>query len=346
VGYMTSAETASTVWFSYKMDRPYLLEGPAGAGKTQLAVSISKVTGMKIVRLQCYPGIGADQAIGRYNLSLQQLFVLVNKDREIDFDQIRKQIMTRKFFITGPLLDAIEAKEKCILLIDEVDKVPHEFEAMLLELLSVWELSSPGLGTIQATTVPLTFLTSNNERILADPLRRRCLFTEIKHPTALLEAKIVAFKTSSLPVESHLFIAGFAQSLRTYPMKKHPSISEMSDIATAMQLMGLTVILPEHQEIFLPLLAKRPEDTKMLRLDSKFAAIVTQANDFVLQVKRKLAVKYGVLGAEILQITPEDLRLASCRPQIEAIEITQFPEEEMKQIEAESAAARAAKKGR
>ncbi len=118
-------------------------EGPAGAGKTQLALSVSTITGMRIIRLQCFPGITSDKAIGRYDESLRQLYVLRVKDSQISFGEIAKEIMSRKFFITGPLLESIESREKCILLIDEIDKVPHEFEAMLLELLSGWTLSYP-----------------------------------------------------------------------------------------------------------------------------------------------------------------------------------------------------------
>jgi MoxR-like ATPase len=339
VGYMTNLETAYTLWHAYHLDLPIIQEGPAGAGKTQLALSVSKITCMRIIRLQCYPGITADMAIGRYNESLRQLYVLVMKDREIDFDKISREIMLRKFFITGPLLESIESPEKCILLIDEVDKVPHEFEAMLLELLSVWELSSPGLGTIVANTRPLTFLTSNNERDLADPLLRRSEYIEVKHPTALLEAQIVAYKTKSLPIETHLFIAGLAQALRLYPMKKHPSISEMSNIASAMQLSGLTTILPEHREIMLPLLAKRKKDIAALRMRDQFANLVMQANDYVYQVKLKLAVKKGILGSESLCLDGEAIRKsAEIRRALDELKINEFPEEEMKRIEEDNAA--------
>jgi len=341
VGYKTNPETAYTLWFCYHMDLPIIQEGPAGAGKTQLAVSVSQITGMRIVRLQCYPGITADMAIGRYNESLQHLYVLVMKDRQVDFDAISKEIMLRKFFITGPLLESIESPEKCILLIDEIDKVPHEFEAMLLEVLSVWELSSPGLGTIAATTRPLTFLTSNNERDLADPILRRSAYKEIKHPTALLEAQIVAYKTKSLPIETHLFIAGLAQALRLYPMQKHPSISEMSNIARAMELMGVTTILPEHRDIMLPLIAKRKKDIDKLCQRGSFSNLVMQANDYVYQVKLKLAVKHGILRPEALRLTGEEIRKsAGIRQKLDEMTINGFPEEEMKQIEADNEAKR------
>jgi MoxR-like ATPase len=222
------------------------------------------------------------------------------------------------------------------LLIDEVDKVPHEFEAMLLEVLSVWELSSPGLGTIKATTRPLTVLTSNAERDLADPLRRRSVYMMVKHPTPMLEAKIVALKSKSLPVETHVFIAGLAQTLRAFPLRKHPSISEMSDIASAMQLLNRTRILPQDREIILPLIAKRAEDIDYLRLRDKFSAIVMQANDFVSKVKLKLAIKQGRIGRDALQLKVEIIRAsAEIQQLLRTVEIAEFPDGEMLELEAE-----------
>lgn len=341
VGYMTDVETAYTLWLNYHLDLPMVQGGPAGAGKTQLALSVSTITGMRIIRLQCFLGITSDKAIGRYDESLRQLYVLRVKDSEVSFDEIAKEVMSRKFFITGPLLESIESPKKCILLIDEIDKVPHEFEAMLLELLSGWTLSYPGGGTIEATTRPLTFLTSNNERDLGDPLLRRSSYKEVKHPTALLEAQIVAYKTSSLPTETHLFIAGLAQALRLYPMRKHPSISEMSNIASAMALCGWTTLLPEHREIILPLLAKRPKDLSTLRMRNQFESLIMQANDYVYQVKLKLAVKNGILGTEALRLDGEDIRKSlHIKRALDNMKIEQFPENEMKQIEEENRAAK------
>ncbi len=350
VGYMTGPSTAFTVWNAYKQNLPIIQEGPAGAGKTQLALSISKVTGMRIVRLQCYPGITDDKAIGHYNESLRQIFSQILNSQNLSLEEINAKISSREFFITGPLLESIESEDPVILLIDEVDKVPHEFEAMLLELLSVWELSAPGLGTIQAKSIPLTFLTSNAERDLADPLRRRSAYIEVQHPTPELEAQIVAYKTPNLPVETHLFIAGLAMSLRSYPMKKHPSISEMSNIASAMELMGLRTILPEHQEVILPLLAKRKEDIKQLRLRDKFSSIVSQANDYVLHIKLKVAEERGLVGPDLLQYGVENivekLKLdEEAMHVVESIEFQTFPDREIRQIEAEKADYEERKKG-
>jgi hypothetical protein len=219
-------------------------------------------------------------------------------------------------------------------------------------LLSVWELSAPGLGTIRAKSIPLTFLTSNAERDIADPLRRRSFYIEVRHPTPELEARIVAYKTPSLPIETHVFIAGMAQALRVYTMKKPPSISEMCDIAVAMELMHLKTIMPtpEQREIFLPLLAKRKDDIGKLRLGGAFADIVNQANYFVLHVKLKIAEERGEVSEEVLD-TPVDKIVDRLRTseedlkRVEAISFTSFPDREIKLIEAEKASFEASKKG-
>ena len=171
VGYITNSVTAHTIFYASTLKRPILQEGPAGAGKTELAVALSRASGMPLIRLQCYDGITDKQAIGDYNRAMQELYVLMNKHANRNWREVREEIMSREFYMSGPLLQAIEAPRRAILLIDEVDKIPHAFEALLLELLSVWQLSIPGLGTISATTIPFTILTSNAEREIGDPLR-------------------------------------------------------------------------------------------------------------------------------------------------------------------------------
>jgi MoxR-like ATPase len=146
--------------------------------------------------------------------------------------------------MAGPLLEAIEQEKRCVLLIDEIDKVDYAFEAMLLELLSVWTLSIPKLGTVRATSVPHVFLTSNQERRLGDPLRRRSFYLVVEHPNAEREAAIVAERTPKASVATHRFIAGLAKSLRAYTLEKPPSISEMNDVAMAMELLRIDRILP------------------------------------------------------------------------------------------------------
>jgi len=276
VGYFTDQKTATTVYLAGKLHRPIMLEGPAGAGKTELASSVSRAYGVPILRLQCYQGINEEKAIGQYDKSLQELYVLLmsKSDQTPHWAEIKREVISRAYFMAGPLLEAIEQEQRCVLLIDEIDKVDYAFEAMLLELLSVWALSIPKMGTVQATSIPYVFLTSNQERRLGDPLRRRSFYLVVEHPTAEREAAIVAKRTQGASEKTHRFIAGLAKSLRAYTMEKPPSISEMNDVALAMQLLGIEQITPEHKDIMLPLIAKTEGDRKRLLMKQAFESIV------------------------------------------------------------------------
>jgi MoxR-like ATPase len=282
VGYFTDQKTATTVYLAGKLHRPIMLEGPAGAGKTELATSVSRAYGVPILRLQCYQGINEERAIGQYDKSLQELYVLLMSKSNFtpDWAEIKREVTSRAYFMAGPLLEAIEQDQCCVLLIDEIDKVDHAFEAMLLELLSVWALSIPRMGTVQATSIPYVFLTSNQERRLGDPLRRRSFYLVVDHPTAEREAAIVATRTPNASEKTHRFIAGLAKSLRAYTMEKPPSISEMNDVALAMQLLGIEQIGPEHKDIMLPLIAKTEGDRKRLLMKQAFESIVRIAGRY------------------------------------------------------------------
>jgi MoxR-like ATPase len=276
VGYFTDQKTATTVYLAGKLHRPIMLEGPAGAGKTELAASVSRAYKVPLLRLQCYQGINEEKAIGQYDKSLQELYVLLmsKSDHTPDWTEIKREVTSRSYFLAGPLLEAIEQNQRCVLLIDEIDKVDYAFEAMLLELLSVWTISIPKMGTVHATSIPHVFLTSNQERRLGDPLRRRSLYLVVEHPTAEREAAIVAKRTPKASEKTHRFIAGLAKSLRAYTMEKPPSISEMNDVALAMQLLEIEQIGPEHKDIVLPLIAKTEGDRKRLLMKQAFESIV------------------------------------------------------------------------
>ena len=278
-GYITDIKVATAVFLAGSIHRPILLEGPAGAGKTELAQSVARACVVPLLRLQCYQGIDDEKAIGQYDRSLQELYVLLmsRSSQTPDWAQIKREITSRAYFMAGPLLEAIEQEDSCVLLIDEIDKVDYAFEAMLLELLSVWTLSIPRMGTIRATSIPLVFLTSNQERRLGDPLRRRCFYLVVEHPNAEREAAIVARRTPHVDAATHRFIAGLARSLRAYTLEKPPSISEMNDLAMAMELLGIDQILPAHKEIMLPLIAKTEGDRKRLLMKEAFESIVRMA---------------------------------------------------------------------
>ena len=271
-----------TVYLAAHMDKPLLIEGPAGTGKTELAYVLAKVAGTCVERLQCYEGIDADKAIGTFDVSLQRLFLESQpKSLNQDWAQVRKSLHTLDFFNQGPLLRALLYEERpCVLLIDELDKVDQGFEALLLEMLSVWQLSIPKLGTIKACSIPFVILTSNEERRLGDPLRRRCLYLRFDHPTPRREREILSLRTGGRHSELQAQIAGLAMALRGWSLEKPPSVSEMLDLARALKLLGATAITPELRDVLLPVLAKTESDRQRLLLKEGWESIVFDATRY------------------------------------------------------------------
>ena len=283
-GYIADPITVVTGYLAFKLNRPILMEGVAGSGKTQLAYAIAEAAGTSVERLQCYQGINADKAIGHYDESLQRLCVeLKQKSADVQWRELATEIHGRGFFSAGPLLRSLEYETPCVLLIDELDKVDHAFEAMLLELLSAWQLSIPKLGTIRATSCPFTILTSNEERRIGDPLRRRSLYLRIDHPSPQREAEIVALRTPDLSPQFHAGIAGVAKALRGWSLEKAPSISEMIDLANALQILGSDQVTAEMRDALLPLLAKTEADRRKLLLRDGFASLVYDAQQYAEQ---------------------------------------------------------------
>jgi MoxR-like ATPase len=310
VGYITSPENSNLVFLAANLGRPIILEGPAGGGKTQLARSVATAEEMELISLQCYSGISDKDAIGDYNRALQELYVSLEGKREggANWEEIKKLITSREFFMSGPFLRALESDKRCVLLIDEIDKVGYPFEAMLLEMLSIWQMSVPGLGVVKAKHPPFTVITSNAERPLGFALRRRGMFLEIGHPAPEAEATIVANKTPDLPRELPRFIAGFAHALRAYQMEKAPSISEMTDLAMALHLMGKQAVLPCDRDLLLPLLAKTIGDRKRLCMKECFENIVRKANERAAEMTTQeaaeelLALRTNVGGSDTVRV--------------------------------------------
>jgi MoxR-like ATPase len=282
-GYIADPVTVSTVYLAAALHRPLLLEGVAGAGKTQLAYAVAEAAKTSVERLQCYQGIDESKAIGRFDESLQRLCVdLRSKTPDLDWEDLANELHTRRFFAAGPLLKSLEYDQPCVLLIDELDKVDHAFEAMLLEVLSVWQLSIPKLGTIKARTIPFVVLTSNEERRIGDPLRRRSFYLRVEHPTAEREAAIVAMRTPDATSDFHAGLAGLAKALRGWSMEKAPSVSEILDLAHALRILGTERITPEMRDILLPLLAKTEADRRKLLMRDGFASLIFDANQYTI----------------------------------------------------------------
>ena len=235
--YVIDETVLPVIYLAARMRRPLLIEGPPGSGKTELAYAVARSADTPVERLQCYVGIDEEKAIGKFDEALQQLFLETGiAHSNGDWDAIRQLLHELDFFTKGPLLRALLYESKpCVLLVDEIDKVDHEFEALLLELLSDWQLTIPKLGTIKARTIPFVVLTSNEERRIGDPLRRRSFYIRFEHPSVARERQILALQTESGGVNIHGQIAGLASALRGWSMEKPPSIvSTRSGRSTAM----------------------------------------------------------------------------------------------------------------
>ena len=286
-GYIADSVATTTVFLAASLRKPLLLEGPAGSGKTQLAYAVAHGADTVVGRLQCYEGINEEKAIGKFDEPLQRLCVeLKAKSVGVDWESLRTELHSQQFFSAGPLLRALQYEKPCVLLIDELDKVGHAFEALLLELLSVWQLSIPKLGTIKARSIPFVVLTSNEERRIGDPLRRRSFYLRVEHPTAQREAEIVALRTPDSTQEFHAGMAGLAKALRGWSLEKPPSVSEILDLAQALKILGSEQITPEMRDILLPMLAKTEADRRKLLLRDGFASLIFDAQQYSAEALR------------------------------------------------------------
>jgi MoxR-like ATPase len=286
-GYIADSNAITTLFLASRLQKPLLLEGPAGSGKTQIAYAVAQAAGTSVERLQCYEGVNEEKAIGKFDEPLQRLCVeLKSKSAIPDWELLQTELHGQRFFSAGPLLRALECVKPCVLLIDELDKVDHAFEAMLLELLSEWRLSIPKLGTIQAKSIPFVVLTSNEERRIGDPLRRRSFYLRVEHPTAEREAEIVALRTSDSSREFHARLAGLAKALRGWSLEKPPSVSEILDLAQALKVLGTEQITADMRDTLLPLLAKTEADRRKLLLRDGFASLIYDAQQYSAEALR------------------------------------------------------------
>jgi MoxR-like ATPase len=274
--YVVDAVTLQVVYLAAKMQKPLLVEGPPGCGKTELAYAVAAAAGTTVDRLQCYEGITEEKAIGKFDESLQGLFLEAQKDLlGHDWDGLRKRLHSIDLFAEGPLLRALRHKIKpCVLLIDELDKVDHAFEALLLEILSAWQITVPKLGTVKADTVPFVVLSSNEERRLGDPLRRRCLYLRFEYPAVEREVEILTARSGNQEAMLLGQMAGLAHALRGWNMEKPPSIAEILDLSQALQILGVKEIMPEQRDVLLPLLAKTEGDRGRLLLREGFEGLI------------------------------------------------------------------------
>jgi MoxR-like ATPase len=276
--YIVDETVLSAIYLAARMCRPVLIEGPPGCGKTELAYAVARSAETRVERLQCYVGINEDEAIGKFDEALQRLFLDARTGINGDWEAIRRELHGLDFFTKGPLLRALLYEDKpCVLLVDEIDKVDQEFEALLLEVLSDWQLSIPKLGTVSAKTIPFVVLTSNEERQIGHPLRRRSFYIRFGHPSIERERQILALQAGKNDGNIHGQIAGLAQALRGWSLEKPPSIAEMLDVAHALEILGVEEIQPQHRDLLLPLIAKTEADRQRLLLRDGFATLVADS---------------------------------------------------------------------
>jgi MoxR-like ATPase len=259
VNYLADDGIAGVVFLAERLGKPILVEGPAGTGKTQLAKSVAELIGAKLIRLQCYEGLDESKALYEWNYKKQLLRIQADRNSDA-WNDIHEDIFGSEFLLTRPLLEAITSKEPVVLLIDEVDRVEVETEALLLEILSEYQVSIPELGTITATQIPLVFLTSNNTRELSEALKRRCLFLHVDYPQMEREKEIVLTKVPGVTEMLADQIARIVRSIRQIDLKKAPSVSETIDWARTLVLLGLDSVNAEQAKETLHVLLKYQSD--------------------------------------------------------------------------------------
>jgi MoxR-like ATPase len=251
-GYLATDRSCGAVYLGDRLGKPVLIEGPAGTGKTELAKSVAASQGMRLIRLQCYEGLDEAKALYEWNYRKQLLRIQAERTggegAVADWTELEADIFSEEFLLARPLLAAIRAPDPVVLLIDEVDRLDVETEALLLEVLSDYQVSIPEMGTVTGTQTPLVYLTSNNSRELSEALKRRCLYLYLDYPSPEREKEIVLARVPGISESLSSQIAGLVASLRKLELKKRPSVSETIDWAR-------TLVLLSAQEISTDLVA-------------------------------------------------------------------------------------------
>ena len=236
VGYLADEPAALVSFLAQRLGKPVLVEGPAGVGKTELAKALSRATGRELVRLQCYEGL--DEAKAMYEWNYRKQLLRIQAGGEGGWEDVQEDIFGEEFLLTRPLMRAIASPEPVVLLIDEIDKTDQEFEAMLLELLSDFQITIPELGRISASSMPIVVLTSNDSRELTEALKRRCLYLWLDYPALEREMEIVRLHAPELPERLARRLVEVIEMVRDLDLKKPPSIAESIDWARTLLLMG------------------------------------------------------------------------------------------------------------
>jgi MoxR-like ATPase len=270
--YLTDRGLSTALYLSLKLEKPLLLEGEAGVGKTEAAKAVAQAVGARLIRLQCYEGLDVAHAVYEWNYARQLLHIRAAQEGTVD----EAELFGPEFLIRRPLLEAVEATEPVVLLIDEIDRADEEFEAFLLEVLSDFQITVPELGTIEAKQRPLVILTSNRTRELHDALKRRCLFHWIGHPSLEREIEIVKLRVPDVPERLAAEAAAFVAGLRELDLQKPPGVAETIDWAQALTALGERELDVDNVQATLGSMLKYHEDLLSVR-DETLAGLVAGA---------------------------------------------------------------------
>jgi len=260
--YISDDAIAMSIHLSMFLKKPLLIEGPAGVGKTEIAKVMSKALKTDLIRLQCYEGLDANQAIYEWNYQKQLLYLKMNEQSDLSYNEKEKTIFSDDFLMERPLLKSIMATESQVLLIDEIDRADEEFESFFLELLSDWQITIPEVGTRKANSIPFVIVTSNRVRELSEALRRRCLYLWIDYPTLEKELEIVHAKLPDINKKLATQICHFMKEIRQMKLEKLPGIAETIDWAMALSSMHIDHLDKEMVESTLGVVLKDWQDIR------------------------------------------------------------------------------------
>jgi MoxR-like ATPase len=264
-GYLADRGLATALYVALELDRPVLLEGEVGVGKTEVAKVLAAVFGRQLIRLQCYEGIDTSQALYEWDYARQLLHIRALSERQVADEQAVEKLFGPRFLLERPLLAAIRAGDRAVLLIDEVDRADDEFEAFLLEVLSDFQISIPEVGTVRAERPPLVVLTSNRTRELHDALKRRCLYHWIGYPAPDTETEIVLIRAPGVSEALTRKVVAAVNRLRELDLAKPPGVAETIDWARSLDVLGATELTPDAAADTLGAVVKERDDLDVVR---------------------------------------------------------------------------------
>jgi MoxR-like ATPase len=279
-GYVAGEELSTALELMQALEKPLLIEGHAGVGKTEAAKVLAEVTGTRLIRLQCYEGLDAASALYEWNYPKQLLHIRLTEGSGLETAQRESQIFSEPFLLKRPLLEAITQDRAPVLLIDEIDRADEAFEAFLLELLGEFQVTIPEIGTVHATSRPLVILTSNRTRELSDALRRRCLYLWLDYPTKAQELAIVRARLPGIDVRLAEQIAAFMSDMRELPLEKVPGVAETLDWAAALLLLHRDALDEQSIEQTIGCIIKSREDGAILRRHRARFGPVAKESDY------------------------------------------------------------------